>query len=344
MKRRDDESLIVVPLDFRTTGTGGRLIALTDASNISAWLMRRARVEAEAAMNVYSAMPREPQILFMHAGMAVEFAFKAVLAKINVLLIAEPRSFESMWELATSGAPVSEMAARVRTISLTTAIDRAERALPELGRSQDLKALARHRNTAAHFGAGSQNEVNRSVLAMLAALQAAVARYNGTSLEDFLGPYGGVAAGMLSEKQSETERLVGARIVAARERFNERWDRPVGFNTAEALHLPYWSDPEFTIHDCPACQTDAAIGGVVEILEHVDFDRDGNPFMDLEPVVWPDRFVCRACGLELNGTDEVLAAGLDYTDGLRLEGDDADSAINDYHADLYADNYGDEFR
>lgn len=305
--------------------------------DLAAWLIDRAQVEAEAAMRAFGGLPDDPQAVYMHAGAAVEFALKAVLARVNVLLIADPRKFTAQWELATSEAPINEVATRLVTISLTMAIDRAERVLPELGRTHDLKELARRRNAAAHLGAASPKDATETVLTMLATLKAAVARFSGAGLTGFLGRYGQAASDMLSRKQTETEKLVIARMVSARERFDERFDGPVGFNIAEALHHSYWSDPEFASYPCPACGTDAAVGGIVEVRDHVDYDREGNVSVHFEPVLWPSQFVCLACGLKLEGIDEIAAAGMDGDDGILLEGPDADEAIHAYQEDLYVD-------
>lgn len=304
-------------------------------ADLAAWLMDRAQVEAEAAMRAFGGLPDDPQAIYLHAGAAVEFALKAVLARVNVLLIADPRSFAVQWELATSDAPINEVATRLVTISLTTAIERAQRALPELGTTQDLKELARRRNAAAHLGAGSPKDTTETVLTMLAALKAAVGKFSGVDLADFLGRYGQVASEMLSRKQTETEKLIVARLVSARERFDERFDGPVGFNIAEALHHSYWADPDFALHPCPACGTDAALGGIVEVREHVDYDREGNPSVYLESLMWASRFLCLACGLELAGSDEVAAAGIDAENGVQMEGHDAEEAIHAYQEDLY---------
>lgn len=303
--------------------------------DLAIWLMDRAQVEAKATMRAFGGLPHDPQSIYLHAGAAVEFALKAVLARVNVLLIADPRNFAAQWELATSDAPISEVATRLVTIPLTTAIERAQRALPELGSTQNLKELARRRNAAAHLGAASPKGTTETVLTMLTALRAAVAKFSGIGLADFLGRYGPAASEMLARKQTETEKLIAARLVSARERFDERFDRPVDFSIAEALHHAYWADPDFALHPCPACGTDAALGGIVEVREHVDYDREDDPSVHLEPIMWPSRFLCLACGLELTGRDELAAATIDADNGVQLEGDDAEDAIYAYQEDLY---------
>ena len=310
-----------------------------DRPQLAAWLMERARVEAQEAMRAFGALPENAQAIYLHAGAAVEFALKAVLAQVNVLLIADTRNFAVQWELAASDAPIPEVATSLVTISLTEAIDRAARPLPKLGRTNDLKDLARRRNAAAHLGAASSRGASDTIVTMLATLEAAVSRFSGTDLADFLGPYGPAAATMLSEKQTETERLVSARIVSASEHFAERFGGPVESSLAEALHQAYRSDPDFTSHPCPVCQTEAAIGGTIEMRDHVDYDRDGTVSVHIEPIMWPDRFRCLACGLELVGSDEIAAAGIDVdaADGIPLEGHDAEDAIQAYQEDLYMD-------
>jgi hypothetical protein len=86
--------------------------------------------------------------------------------------------------------------------------------------------------------------------------------------------------------------------------------------------------------DCPACGNPALASGTYEVNWDVDVDHDdfGQPFLvGAEPTVtfFAGHLECRACGLGLDGLEELRAAGL--ASSWEMEGIDTGTLLAEYN-------------
>src|SRR5437660_1950347 len=84
------------------------------------------------------------------ATRSLEMGAKAALAKISLVLIADPRFIDSQLHLAGHSVPRSKNVRRIRTISCRDALERVTRLIPTL-HVEDLDQLIAVRDGSTHF-------------------------------------------------------------------------------------------------------------------------------------------------------------------------------------------------
>jgi hypothetical protein len=250
------------------------------------------------------------------ATRSIEMAAKAALAKISPVLIADPRSIDSQLHLA--GHPGARLMGdrRIRTISCREALERVTRLVPTL-RVEDLDPLISVRDGSTHFLVSEREALESLVIPYLASLLLLQQRL-GLSDDVAFGSYAELVTSLREKHTEEVDRTVAAKVARARHTFEERY----GHLDPKALTVVLHSIEAGIVLDkydqqtapCPACDSTAVISGQHEFQgwEADDYDDEGFP-NGAYPVVklFVGSLNCPTCGLELDGSDEVAAAGIE---------------------------------
>jgi hypothetical protein len=260
----------------------------------------------------------------IEAGVAVELAAKAVLVAINPCLIADPRHFESMLALSGHGQAVSLQA--IRTIGCIEALKRVSRIIP-LIRVSPLEPLAEARNGALHLVGTDSGTAFRLLAPYIDALKTMGETLN-VNFDDMFGEYSDLAKGVLQQSVEEAQIRVTAKVAHAKQLFAERYGDMHGeglktvIRAVEATYLLTAYDE--MLSDCPACGHMAKLIGHHSFREwDYDSDEEGNVVSRTAIVdLYVEELRCAVCGLELQGEDELTAAGIETA----IELDDVDSS------------------
>lgn len=285
------------------------------------------------ALDAFAAEPKDSETVYLCGALALEHLSKAVLVEVNPTLVAFPRHFESMYLLATSTDQFEVIAPRIRTISLTESISRAGRFVEDVEILEgELSRVVTQRNTVAHVGIVTSDEVMSDLITVLKALTVMI-DHIGYSRKEFFGGYAQTVEGWISESVSELRADVEAKIDRARREFASRWgEEPTELDLGIALHGKDWDDPENAqVWECPACETEAVVYGEIDVEVEPDFDRWGEIVgAGLVPWFVVRMFNCRACGLRLQG-DEITESDVDR----RFKVYSLDIDPHEYWADEY---------
>ena len=252
----------------------------------------------------------------MEATLALEKGAKAALAKINPVLIADPRNVESQLYLA--GVPVggTKGARRIRTISCKEALERVKHLVPTL-RVEDADQLISVRDGATHFLVSEREAVESLVIPFLACFQLLQERLELAD-DDVFGSYGDLVKSAREKHSKEVDRKVAAKIARAKHAFEERYGH-IDEKARELVLTTIAGNIALAKYDelaapCPACNSTGVLSGQHEFLgwEADDVDDEGHATGAYPNVVlFANAFKCRICGLQLNGSDELVAVGLE---------------------------------
>lgn len=105
----------------------------------------------------------------------------------------------------------------------------------------------------------------------------------------------------LANARQEFERRFGALDEATRQAM---------LRVVAAGYAPEKYDEQ--LHECPACGTEALVLGSVKVEMDEDWDHHEGILIGVYPYFTfiPSGLRCNACGLELDGQDEMAAAGV----------------------------------
>lgn len=309
-------------------------------SAVARSLLDSAKHQAARALDAFAADPRDARTAYLAAGLALEHLAKTVLATLNETLIADPRHFESQYLLAAKPDSFEAVAPRLRTISLTEALERASRLAPEVHPLlQPLGRPINQRNAVAHVGLAFGDHLVEDLGVLLRAMSAMLDHLDYPR-EMFFGEYLEAVERRMSESVDELEADVQDRLVRARREFQDRWgDAPAELDLGPGLHLADLRDLESaTPLECPACGTEAVAFGAVDIDVEVDVDHREGVITGAYPVPFfeADEFICRACGLRLR-SHEFQSAGLPSR--WLLDDYEIDERAFWGHDDMYEDEY-----
>ena len=199
----------------------------------------------------------------MEATLALEKGAKAALAKINPVLIADPRNVESQLYLA--GVPVggTKGARRIRTISCKEALERVKHLVPTL-RVEDADQLISVRDGATHFLVSEREAVESLVIPFLACFQLLQERLELAD-DDVFGSYGDLVKSAREKHSKEVDRKVAAKIARAKHAFEERYGH-IDEKARELVLTTIAGNITLAKYDelaapCPACDSTGVISG-----------------------------------------------------------------------------------
>jgi len=242
----------------------------------------------------------------LHAGIALEHLAKAMLATQHPVLVAAD-DFDSL--LHASGHSTMAQRATMRTITVTAAVRRAGRFVPQLQNLQsELDVLCDARNGIAHLAhAGQDSDLLVPFLKGCELLRDAL----GLDRDAFWGEFVSVVDEALQASVDKAKLHVANALGSARVEFEKRYahlDADARDGVIHAIEAGY--DPEkYEEHiiECPSCGSPALASGAVETRWEQD-DEDSFSFL---ATFFPGHLRCRACDLELDGDDELRAAGVE---------------------------------
>lgn len=249
-----------------------------------------------------------------HAGIALEHLMKAYLAAQSPLLIVGQSAGGALdlagmrWGLKGAGTPPPTS----KTITATEAARRCSYLLAGLD-EKSLRIVLAARNGVLHVGQ-TEGDAGR-VLAAVAAAAEVLLPEIGKDARSLWGNYREAVMGRLDGQRSETAHRVADRIAQSREDWEVSRKRHgiEGLNALREMAEARLADFDEIRAECPACGAPALLTGDVEVEEAPNYDWDGREWslqgVSLAPFVLPTAFRCLACGLRLDGADELEAAG-----------------------------------
>lgn len=259
---------------------------------------------------------RDWLIFYLHAGVAFEYLTKASLANHHPALMMEPQSFDSLKHACGVRSIPEEF---VRTIGAKEALRRCGTLNGELKNIEDkLSQLLDARNGVAHLAAVPGSFPQDAVRTFLRATGLLMADL-GQSAEEFWGPSADVVRVWSKESADEGELAAEHAIALAKSKFKELVESlPTAGAEAilQAFEAGYAQRPKYETDfvQCPACGRSALVSGSYDFDWEPDWDQeDGRAFVaGVYPVVrlHPGHLQCNVCKLELDGEDQLHAAGI----------------------------------
>jgi hypothetical protein len=278
----------------------------------------------------------DPPIFLLHAGTALEHLTKAYLASQNPSLIAAP-DFDSLLHVCGLGSHARRSPLLMKTISVTESLKRSGQLIPTLQNlSNDLGLLVDVRNGVAHAGQVQAGAASSVVVPFLKACDELLTAL-GISRGQFWGDLTEVVDARLSESAEAADIRAAEAVATARAEFETRYatlDPDMRRTVVGVIESGYHLEGhEQDLAHCPSCGSLALVSGTIDVDWDVDWEKDdfGQPFViGATPTVtlFPNHLECRACGLNLDGLDELVAAGLERS--WRMEDVDADVLRAEY--------------
>lgn len=266
----------------------------------------------------------------VHASTAIELLAKAVLANVNILLIADTRSEARLLELAMSD-PRSGILALTQTIGADRALQRARKMGVKFDRyAHDIDVLRHTRNGLMHSGVFDASKVGDAMFDAWVRSMVALTEHVGYHMRLVFGKNADLVAIQMSKYADQLETLLNQRIVAAQRRWDERRFSVDEYALRhERLELEFGranvDDPAVQWIPCPVCGLPASLIGDLEPQADYDY-ADGESY--LAGVYYefvPTAIHCQTCRLNLDSTGLVDESRLldqwelDEDDRLRWE-------------------------
>lgn len=277
------------------------------------------------------------------AGIAIELLAKAVLAKLNPLLIADTRNEKSLLALARSGTR-GELPASVRTIDAETALRRAQDIGVPLNRFEnDVRALREARNRIVHIGDYDRTVAEKGFDGWVRSM-VALCEHAHYSMPFVFGTNSNLVQVQMNEYASSLEALWELRRAAA----EARWQYEISLVSSTELQQRFSllqielesanaNDPTVQWVPCAVCGLPAHLFG--EFEPEPDFDVEGDE-VSISGVYYkfmPARLYCQSCGLNLDSKGLVEQSEV-------LEHWDLDQIDGDRWARLTTDHWEDDWR
>lgn len=268
------------------------------------------------------------------AGIAVELAVKTRLAQHNVAFIAPDNGFKSAAALWRMRDNIEALPLETRTVSASEGFKRLAELEPKLNRYRRfVDDVCMLRNGEAHLGLSGLEDHD-------AALSSFLAVSDGIRIgspEELWGEHADFVQVHLEESAESLARQVEEKITRARLRFTERFgglsadQQEVVFAIIrENVERHTWAGT--LEHECPVCGSPCLVDGHIDVDFDIDWDhREGVPIGGQVFVVFSSyHLACGACGLDLDGADEIERAGIDPV--LNIEDADSEEYLREYYA------------
>jgi len=253
----------------------------------------------------------------VHAYTAIELLAKAVLAQINVLLIADDKRDQQMLELALSD-PRKGIPASVRTITADAALQRTQKmGVPFDRYSKDLAALRKARNVIMHSGNFDTNAFATAWFDAWIRSMVALCEYAEYSLDLVFGKGARLVEYQMGQYADQLEDLWKERKAAALRRWQiERSssDPATIARKREALQDEYSvensEDPTIQWLPCPVCSLPALMVGDIEMQAEYAYKGGEDYLVGIYHEFVATDFRCQTCRLRLDSTRLIEESGL----------------------------------
>ena len=299
-------------------------------------LKKRSLDAGQRAIHHY--LQTEYDQFLMQAAMCFELLGKSRLATIHPSLIVD-KDFDSFLHVCAEGKHSKRAPWNIKTINATEVLKRCIQLHPALTDFKDrLGMLAEFRNSAIHLGEVIEDE-RKEIFHEFIASTCLIIEEMGIPRKDFFGRFADLVETHLNTSLTEVSRLVAEKIARSKSNFERKYGM---LNNVHREDLIGHEEDEYDLEKyeeqfatCPACGKKSVLSGSTDVDWDVDFYPDGT-VMGATPIVTltPSTFSCRVCGLALEGSAELQAAGFSKT----LPVDDVDPA--DFYDERDYDRYG----
>lgn len=310
-------------------------------------LTESAREFAARALTAYTS--GDTTVILTYAGIALEHLSKAVLCSRDPAYLAELRNDDFNSLLRLTGRSLSASPKPLKTIGAGEALKRVERFV-KLTRLEELRSVVDARNGVLHVGAADAIEHKPLLTAVLSAVIVLIEDLD-INPGEFFDKEWPLAEGLLNNRKSAVEHEVQRLMAAAAKRYEQTLEGLSDQLRVEMITLRLRIPDPLSLQGadyrsqqtCPVCANEAGLVGSVELREEVDWDVEGSSGPAYPAGVYliarfsPDHFVCTVCGLELDGVEQLQAAGLAEPYDLDESDYDTDAAHLAYYGD---DSYG----
>lgn len=274
---------------------------------------------ARFARSALQAHADDPATFLLHAATSLEHLAKATLAARHPSLIVAANDYESL--LHACGQPSLKKRPRARgmvTINAREAINRACHFVPALTPLvTDLDLLIMVRNGVVHLGEASTSAVDDILVPYLQASEELRASLIDLDRDSYWGEFIGIVDSALGENVQRARMRVETALAIARQEFKRRFGtledaaRETMLRVITMGHAPAGYDEQLL--NCPACNIPALVSGSVETEFDEDWDHRDRILLGVHAsfTFIPSKLRCMACGLGLDGRDELGAAGVD---------------------------------
>lgn len=312
-----------------------------EPEDVARQLLNGARQFARTGLEAY--LNQDWSVFFLHCGTAIEHLAKCYLASMHPTLVMDQRDFDSLLHACGLAKHARRPMSRIRTITATVALDRAEQFLARLSNIRDrLGLLIDARNGVAHISS-HQGAPRDSLDAFLHAANILREALNVQATE-YWGDFAEVVSTWTSETVVEGKRKTHEIVAAAKLEFDKRFggmDDEAREIVIRAIEESYVAGEQFEYDylECPACDRKAQAHGSYEVSWEPDYDVEGGEgyVSGAYPVVtfFPGQLSCRVCGLEIAGDEQLRA--VEVNESWPLE----DVDVEELERDMYENHYDD---
>lgn len=271
---------------------------------------------------------------YLTAGIAVEQAMKARLARDNIAFIAPDRGFKSAVELWRTRDDIESLPVGTRTIGGADAVERVavvEKAFAP--HADSVKELLRFRNGEAHVGAPGASDHRKVFVDFLSAITALL----NVQADVFWGVHTELVRVTLDKNSADVAREVAQRLAAGAATYRRRFDaldehQRSSLRALAEQDAEHRESDEALVRMCPACSIEAALlHGDNSVEVDIDVDhREGVIIGAGHYVEFRARDLeCLACGLELDGPEQLEAAELETV--FPNDAADTDTYLREYY-------------
>lgn len=281
-------------------------------------LLASAKDFGDRALTAY--IEDDTAVVLSHAATSLEHMSKAVLCSLHAVLLMDIKNgkLDSLVQLAGFPTKARKPQGSPYTISGTEAIRRVGELFPGIKVPQEIGKLIAIRNLTLHFGRGDKDST-RELLAAYLRLANELMDELKVPEDERWGEHTDLVDTLISKSLSEMERDIKQRFAAGKRRIASLREmvpeteldavlkRRQAMATWDMEEGEDWVDVQ-----CPACERDDATS-IGERVSHpdVDVDVDGAYVSGGSHSLYVNRFVCGACDLRLNSSEEVQAAGVE---------------------------------
>jgi hypothetical protein len=287
---------------------------------------RLAASSSHFAQSALESLPNGQYATFLlHAATALEHLAKAVLAERHPSFIVRADDFDSLLRVCGDSS-FAKPSSKIRTITAEEAIVRAGRFAPIVVTfDRELKLLISVRNGVAHLGDASRVDADAVLVPYLRASEELRSALK-LDLDGYWGGFVDLVGTALKERVEQARLTAETALAAARKEFKKRFGalddatRRAMLGVIESSYR-LGSKYEEQLAECPACEAVAHWYGSLDTDYDEDWDHREGVLLGVHVIVTfiPSSLECAACGLELDGRDELVAAGFGESWGLDVD-------------------------